>query len=135
MNEHEKNGMSLNPHVRMAQRSNQDAGGVALAAGPRASLNRVWRRLAPARMREGWRRYQLAHRRQMVEGLDKLIQQPISSLFIVLVLGVTLALPAGATLVFAKVWQVANVFQPEPRAQVYFRPQTPLTTVQAYAKR
>ncbi|MEJ2668948.1 MAG: permease-like cell division protein FtsX [Gammaproteobacteria bacterium] len=124
----------LNPQVRMAKRSHGGGGGAAaLAIGPRAGLRRVWRRLAPDHLRDALWRYQLAHRRQVFEGLDKLAQQPISSLFIVLVLGVTLALPAGAVMVFDKVWRMAQLFQPDPQAHVYFHSDTPLDKVTVLA--
>lgn len=118
--------------VNMAQRSRR-TGGAAWAAGLGGMFGRLGQRMAPAHFRESWRCYRLAHRRQSVEGLEKLSQQPVSNLFIVLVLGVTLALPAGAVLLFAKAWHAAQVFQPEPRAMVYFQPEMSLTAVEARA--
>jgi cell division transport system permease protein len=114
----------------MAQRS-QRTGGLAWASGLRAALGRFGQRLAPKHLRESLRRYCLAHQRQSIEGLEKLAQQPISNLFIALVLGVTLALPAGAVMVFAKAWHAAQLFQPEPRAMVYFQPEVGLGEVTA----
>lgn len=121
--------------ANMAHRSRRRGGASrAIGFGLGSVFGRIWQGLAPAHFRESWRCYQLAHRRQSVEGLEKLSQQPISNLFIVLVLGVTLALPAGAVLLFAKAWYAAQVFQPEPRAMVYFQPDIPLETVRASAE-
>lgn len=120
-----------NKQVNMAKRARR-AGVSAWGVG--TMIGQLAQRLAPEHLWESWRCYRLAHRRQSVEGLEKLGQQPISNLFIVLVLGVTLALPAGAVLVFAKAWHAAQIFQPEPRAMVYFQPETALEEVQMRAQ-
>ncbi len=87
--------------------------------------------LAPEKFRLILKRYVLAHQRHCSESVDALMHQPLGNLLIVLILGITLSLPAGTYLVFSQAFQLGRLIEPAPKMTVFFK--TNVSRVQAQA--